>query len=106
MKKLLALVLVLAFALSLAACGNTKELRIATNAEFEPWEYLDADKKIVGFDIDLMNAVAEKIGAKIKFEDMPFDSVVASIGSGQYDAAISGLTINAARKKSVDFSDA
>lgn len=106
MKKLLALVLVLAFALSLSACGTTKELRIATNAEFEPWEFFDENEKIVGFDVDLMKAVAEKMGVEVKFEDMPFTSVIASITSGQYDAAISGLTINETRKKSVDFSDA
>ena len=105
MKKLISLALIIIFTLSFTACGTGKQLKIATNAEFEPWEFLDNNQKIVGFDIDLMNAIAEKMGVTVKYENMPFESVVASISSGQFDAAISGLTINESRKKSVDFSD-
>ncbi len=112
MKKILALVLAGIMLLSFAACGGNKPadektvLKVATNAEFEPFESIDSKtQEIVGFDIDLMNAIAEKINVEVKYENMEFDSVVASIPTGTCDLAISGLTINAKRQKSVDFAD-
>lgn len=80
-------------------------LKVATNAEFPPFESLDTStNEVVGFDIDLMKMIAEKIGAEITFENMEFDGVIASIPSDTCDVAISGLTINAKRSKTVDFS--
>lgn len=105
MKKLLALVLSLAMLLCFAGCG-TEKLLVATNAEFEPFESLDEDGNPVGFDIDLMNAIAEKLGYEVQYENMEFDGVVAAVANGTCDVAISGLTINAKRSKSVDFADA
>lgn len=81
-----------------------KELRVATNAEFEPWETLDANNNVVGADADIINAVADKMGMTVKFQNMKFEGVVGSVASGASDVAISGLTINATRLKSVDFS--
>ena len=108
LKKILAVVLALSLLFCFAGCGEEEEkkLIIATNAEFEPFESLDSDNNPVGFDIDLMNAIGKKLGYKIQFENMEFDGVVAAVNSGSCDAAISGLTINAKRKKSVNFSDA
>lgn len=110
MKKIIALVLALAMLLCFAGCGaektDEKVLKIATNAEFEPFESLDADGNYVGFDIDLINAIAEKIGYTIEFDNMEFDAVLAAVTSGSCDIGISGLTVNAKRSKSVDFSKA
>ncbi|MCQ2478807.1 MAG: transporter substrate-binding domain-containing protein, partial [Clostridia bacterium] len=111
-KKILAITLAVLFALSLTACGEKKEetkqetLLVATNAEFEPYESLDADGNCIGFDIDLMNAIGEKLGVKVQYDNMEFDGVVSAVNSGSCDAAISALTINAKRKQSVDFADA
>lgn len=108
MKKLLSLVLMLALLVTcFVGCGaESNKLLVATNAEFEPFESLDKDGNPVGFDIDLMNAIAEKIGYEVQYENMEFDGVVAAVASGTTDVAISGLTINAKRSKSVNFSDA
>ena len=107
MKKIIALVLMVLMVVGcFAGCGsNEKKLLVATNAEFEPFESLNADGEIVGFDIDLMNAIAKKMGYEVKYENMEFDGVVAAVANGTTDLAISGLTINAKRKKSVNFSD-
>lgn len=114
-KKILALVLALVMLCAFAGCGTedtgsdtngTKKLIVATNAEFEPFESLDENNKPVGFDIDLMNAIGDKLGYEIQYDNMEFDGVIAAVNSGTCDAAISGLTINAKRKKSVDFADA
>lgn len=109
MKKILALIAaVLMLVTVFAGCGsNQNTLVVATNAEFEPFEYLDENGNATGFDIDLIKAVAEKMGyTDVKIDNMAFEGVVAAVESGSCDVASSGLTINAERKKSVDFSDA
>lgn len=108
MKKLLAIALMALMLIGcFAGCASSPEkLLVATNAEFEPFESLDADGNIVGFDIDLMNAIAEKMGYEVQYENMEFDGVVAAVANGTCDVAISGLTINNKRAKSVNFSDA
>ena len=85
--------------------GAEKVLIVATNPEFAPYEYLDESDQIVGFDVDLCNAIGEKIGAKMQFQSMDFTAVIASVNSGAADIAASGLTITETRKESVDFSD-
>ena len=106
MKKIIALVLMLLMVVTcFAGCGaKEKTLLVATNAEFEPFESLNSDGEIVGFDIDLLNAIAKKMGYEVKYENMEFDGVVAAVANGTTDLAISGLTINAKRSKSVNFS--
>ena len=78
-------------------------LVIATNAEFEPFEYLDDNGNPTGIDMDIAAALAEELGLKLKVNDMAFDSVVASVASGTCDIAMAGLTVTEERKKSVDF---
>lgn len=99
----LALVLV---TLSLSACGgkSTKYI-IATDATWPPFEYVDDQNKIVGFDIDLMNAIAEKAGIEIEYQNVGFDPLLAGMAQGTYDAAISSITITEDRAKSMLFSD-
>ncbi len=104
--KILCLIMVICLCFCFVGCGDSNTLLVATNAEFAPFESLDKDNNLVGFDIDLMNAIGEKIGKEIKFDNMEFDGVVAAVSGGTCDAAISGLTINAKRSKSVDFCDA
>ena len=109
LKKVSALALAMLMLAAFAGCGSKKGnvLTVATNAEFEPFEYLDKDGNATGFDIDLIKAVAEKMGYDdVKIDNMEFDGVVAAVEQGTCDVAASGLTINAKRKKSVDFSDA
>jgi polar amino acid transport system substrate-binding protein len=79
-------------------------LRIATNAEFPPYEYND-NGKIVGFDIDLARAIADLLGKELVVVDMHFDSVIPAVQSGKADLGVSGITINEERKKNVDFSE-
>lgn len=107
MKKIIAIALMAIMLIGcFAGCGSeSKKLLVATNAEFEPFESLTADGEFVGFDIDLMNAIAKKMGYEVQYENMEFDGVVAAVANGTTDLAISGLTINAKRAKSVNFSN-
>ena len=79
-------------------------LNVGTNAEFPPFEFVGDDGEPAGFDIALIEAIAEKLGVDVQVENMEFDSLVASIGS-KIDVAIAGMTVTEERKNMVDFSD-
>lgn len=81
-----------------------KELRIFTEAKFEPFEYYSGDD-IVGFDIDLINALCNELGYKAVIEDGPFDAVMQGIATEKADCAIAAICVTEERKMSVDFSD-
>ncbi len=106
MKKFLSVVLVLACAVGMTACGSKgsdKTLVMATNAEFPPYEYYDGDK-VVGIDAEMAAAVAEELGMELKIEDMAFDSIIAAVQSGKADIGVAGMTVNEDRLKNVNFS--
>jgi polar amino acid transport system substrate-binding protein len=106
-KRLLSGLLVLILVVTaFSACGSgTKKYIIATDATWPPFEYVDDQNKIVGFDIDLMNAIAEKAGIEIEYMNVAFDPLLAGMAQGTYDAAISSITITDDRSKSMLFSD-
>ncbi|WP_432543235.1 ABC transporter substrate-binding protein [Kineococcus sp. SYSU DK002] len=76
-------------------------LRVGTNAEYAPNEFLDGTE-VVGMDIDVMNAVAAKLGVRAEFSDASFDTLLTGVVSNRYDAAISSFTINAERVAQVN----
>ncbi len=109
MKKILSLILCAGLCVTaLAGCGGTATetednvITMATSADFEPYEYYENDE-IVGIDIDIMNAVCEKIGMELQPEDMSFDSVIGAAQTGKADIAMSGITITEDRKNMVNF---
>ena len=55
---------------------------IGTNAEYSPFEYLDDDGNITGFDYDLLEAIAKEENVKLVWKDMPFDSLMGSMEAG------------------------
>ncbi len=93
-------------ALSGCATAKPKKYVVATDATWPPFEFVDEKtKEIVGFDIDLMNAIAKEAGFEVEYKNVPFDPLLAGMASGQYDAAISSITITEDRKKNMLFSD-
>lgn len=94
-------------AILLTACSTPKtEVTVATDATFPPFEYVDeTTKNMTGFDIDLINMIAEKANLKISIENTPFDSVTAGISQCQFDIAIAAITITDDRKQNMLFSD-
>lgn len=72
---------------------------------YAPFEFLSDAKTPEGFDIDLINAVGEKLGVKIKLINTSFDSIIPGLLANKYDAIISALTDNEERRKQVDFVD-
>jgi polar amino acid transport system substrate-binding protein len=102
----LILVVVLVLALALSACAKPAVLKVATDATFAPFETTDDKGNLIGFDIDLMNAVAKKAGIEFQWENVPFDSVLAGLAACQYDVAIAAISVDEDRKASMLFSDA
>lgn len=82
------------------------KIQVATDATWPPFEFIDeATKEIVGYDIDLFNAIAAKAGLEVEFVNTPFDPLLAGVGTCQFDAAISAITITDERKEQMLFSD-
>ncbi len=106
--------------LSLCACGKTEDaaagansdiptvtpgvLTMATNAYFPPYEFYSGSD-IVGIDAEIAQAVADKLGLKLKIEDMEFDSIITAVSTGKADMGLAGMTVTEERKKNVNFSD-
>jgi His/Glu/Gln/Arg/opine family amino acid ABC transporter permease subunit len=81
-------------------------LVVGTDATYPPFEYADDQtREIVGFDIDLIRAVAEQLGARVEFIVVPFDGIISGLNSGKYDALISAMTITPERAQAVLFSE-
>lgn len=81
-------------------------LVIATNAEFEPFEYFDKDgKTIIGWDMDIARELARLLGVKIDIQHMEFDSVLSAVSTGRAHIAMAGISINPTRDETVDFSE-
>lgn len=84
--------------------GDKDVYTVATANDYVPFEYIDEDsEELVGFDIDLVTALAEEVGIEIEFETLDFDGIVAGIGSGRFDIAIAGMTITEEREETIDF---
>ncbi len=124
MKKILSAILAGAMlctsAMMFSACGNktestadsktessaaeAKELHMATNAAFEPYEYKEGGE-VVGIDAEIAKAVCDKLGCKLVIDDMDFDAIITAVTSGKADFGMAGMTVTDERKQSVDFTD-
>jgi polar amino acid transport system substrate-binding protein len=93
-------------AMTVTAFAAPKSIKVATDATWPPMEMVDANKKIVGYDIDFLNAVAKEAGIAVEFKNTAWDGIFAGLDSGQYDAIISSVTITEERKAKYDFTDA
>lgn len=114
--RLLRLLLAALLLLPAAACGraggaSTLErirergaLVIATEAEFRPFEWVEPSGKVVGFDIDLAQAVADALGVRLEVRNVKFDSILSELRQGLADLVVSGMTVTPERAQSVRFS--
>ena len=87
-----------------AAIHSAGVLNIATDATYPPNESLNADgKTFEGMDIDLANAIGEKLGLKVKFQNVTFDQILAGLKGGKYNLSLSSFTDTKEREAKVDF---
>ncbi len=110
------LLIVASLALCFAGCGGTKGktpaeikeagvLIVATNAAFEPFEYIAEDGSYVGWDMDIAQAFADLLGVKLEIRNMEFDSVLGAVAAGTADIGMAGISYSETRDKTVDFSN-
>lgn len=90
--------------LAFGAHAQIRELTVASSATYAPFAFENKDKQIVGFDVDIINAIAKHQNLKIKLVNTPWSGIFAALNNGDVDLIISGVTINDKRKQSYDFS--
>ena len=106
MKKILAVLLVLAMVFAFAGCAkkdDSNKLVMATNAAFPPYEYIEGGK-VVGIDAEIAEKIAEKLGMELEIKDVDFDTIIAGVQTGKYDIGMAGLTVTDERKEKGNFS--
>ena len=83
-----------------AAIKSDGKIVIGTDSSYPPNEFLDTDgKTVVGFDVDLFNAVAAKLGLETEWQPSKFADIIPGVQSGKYEAGVSSFTINDERKE-------
>ncbi|WP_238155657.1 ABC transporter substrate-binding protein [Kribbella soli] len=87
-----------------AALKQKGTLVLATNAPYPPLEYCKEDNKtLIGYDIDLGNAIGAAMGLKVEWKNISFDSIIPGLQAGKYDGGIAGFSIEHERLGTVDF---
>ncbi|MET4860562.1 arginine ABC transporter substrate-binding protein [Morganella morganii] len=104
MKKLVIAALIGAFAFS-AAAAEKEKIRFATEASYAPFETVNEKNEIVGFDVDLAQAMCAKIDAECTFTNQAFDSLIPSLKYKRFDALMAGIDVTPERQKQVDFTN-
>lgn len=79
------------------------KLVMATNAEFEPYEFFEGGK-VVGIDVDMAQAVCDILGMELEVNHMEFDAIISAVQSGKADIGAAGMSITEDRLKSINFS--
>ena len=112
MKGSVKFLLIGAMALMFGACGGGEKqtvldtnrvYKVGTTAEYPPFETLE-NGKIVGYDVDVIDAVAKKIGIKYEWKDMNFDGLISALQFKKIDIVIAGISSSPEREKVVNFS--
>ncbi|CAG9415678.1 Putative ABC transporter arginine-binding protein 2 [Providencia alcalifaciens] len=104
MKKLLLATLLGAVTLS-ATAAEKETIRFATEATYAPFEMFDKNNQIVGFDVDLANAMCAKMNATCTFTHQSFDSLIPSLKFRRFEALMAGIDITPERQQQVDFTE-
>ena len=114
------LMLVLALAMIVAACGDDDEAvgesrpnghrdqrarhpKVGSDIPYPPFEDFDANGEAIGFDIELMNEIGCRLGLEIRWVDTDFDTIFTQLAQGNFDVVASATTITAERELMVDF---
>lgn len=119
MKKIIALCLACLMMLSMfTACGSSSEkdsgashlveegkLIMSTNAQFPPYEMTTDDGGFAGIDVEIAQAIADKLGLELVIDDMDFDSALLAVQQGKSDIVMAGVSVTPKRQMVMEFSD-
>ena len=114
--------LLLAGLLLLAGCGQSGsqeksggllsrikekgEIVVAMEGTWAPWTYHDENDQLVGYDVEVAQRIAEKLGVKATFVEGEFDGLLAGVDAGRYDIMVNGVGVDEDRSQKYDFTDA
>lgn len=114
--KLSAALLAAVLLLGLTACGKKEggellsriqdrgELIVAMEGTWAPWTYHNEDDELVGYDVEVAQAIAGKLGVNVTFVEGEFDGLLAGVDAGRYDMVVNGVTVDEDRAEKYDFS--
>ncbi|MBM7599397.1 cystine transport system substrate-binding protein [Virgibacillus halotolerans] len=122
MKRLFQVGTILLLLIAVSACGDNKasgsdkgnsltkikesgELRVGFEGTYPPFNFIDDNDEYTGFDVDIANELAERIGVETKFVATKWDSLIGGIKANKFDVIIGQMTVTEERKKSVDFTE-
>ena len=83
--------------------AQNRTLVVGSSATYPPFAYETPSKDIVGYDVDMIKAIAQKTGLSVRIVNTPFTGIFASLNNGDIDLIVSGVTINEKRKQSYSF---
>jgi len=87
-----------------ALAKDHKNIKIATEGAYKPWNFKDSAGHLVGFEIDLANDLCTRMGSKCEIVEQAWDGIIPSLQAGKYDAIMAGMSITAKRQKVIMFS--
>lgn len=116
MKKTLAAMIAAAMTAALAGCGSGTDtslkdvqdagkLRIGLEGTWQPFSYHDENDNLVGYDVEVAQHVAEKLGVEAEISEGPWDGLLTGLSTGVYDVVVNGVDITEERQETFDFSD-
>jgi polar amino acid transport system substrate-binding protein len=99
--------LLAAFVLSFASAQDLggREIRIGSDTTYPPFEFIGDDGQVTGFDVELMEAICERVNCIPVFVTTAWDGIFAALAAGEFDMVVSGVTITEERAQIVEFSD-
>lgn len=91
-------------ALLYSSAAAAEKIVVATNPTWPPLEFLDDDKNIIGYDIDMIQAIGKEVGLDVEIRMIAWDGIFAGVAAGNYDVIASGVTITPERQRAFEFS--
>ncbi len=101
MKKLM--IVAAAAILALTGAANAQALRIGTEGAYAPWNFVDADGKLAGFDIDVGNELCKRAALECTFIQTAWDTIIPNLNAGNFDLIMAGMSVTDERKQSIEF---